>query len=113
MTAATTINERNGMKNMAVRIEFDGIVLRSYKHGWEIGKPVMEKDERTGEMKEKLQGAVFPSSLPSALRTLLEMKMRASGATSLDELRLVIDEFSADVQAILPEHLRKEKSGGK
>ena len=90
------------MTDRQVRIEVGEYVLRSYAHGWEIGRPRIDTDQETGEETERLTGTIYPSTLTSALKALLELRLRASGATSLDQLREGIAEFKAEIDGIMP-----------
>jgi hypothetical protein len=71
----------------SVRIELDKYILTSDKLQWTIEEKVKSKNRKTGEVKETIKAIKFYPTLDAALRGVLEMKLRNSTATSLQELR--------------------------
>lgn len=83
------------------KIEFDdGYVLTSDAHNWTISKKkVFQSGKRAGET--RLDPIGHHSVLGSALRALLEAKLKESDATSLDGLHKEISSFKKEVESML------------
>lgn len=81
-----------------VNISFGGVRLQSYKHGWSVAEEKVVEDEDSDSYGEEYLGAKkYAPTLESALRLILEEKLRTSDAESVEELLEVHEQFKASL----------------
>lgn len=67
--------------------------------GWMLGRPVMRKNKK-GEDVEVMRDVTYPSTLPNALKSLLERRIQESDATTIEDVANEIVAFREDVDAV-------------
>lgn len=85
---------------MSTRIEIGDRVLWADNAQWVVGKRAKRKT-KDGGYEEYDHGLWYYGRLDSALKGLLDERLRKSGATDIPQLRAELDAFRKDVAELL------------
>ena len=86
---------------MTTRIEIGPYVLKADPGGgWVVGKPRQRVEKGREKPVEVLDRVSYHAKLEQALAGVLQRKLHESDATSLKEIRQVIEEFKAECAAL-------------
>ena len=77
----------------------DQIMLRADAMNYEMCSPRQRMNKDTGIMEDEWSAFKWFASLPQALSRVLEMKVRASDATTLVQLREDLESARAEIMA--------------
>lgn len=75
------------------------VLLRSDPTAYELCKIRRDKDKDSGEIIESWESFKYFASLPQALNRIVDMKVRASDATSLKRLASDLESARAEIMA--------------
>lgn len=85
--------------NIQFTVKNEQILLRADSLNYELCRSRTRKDEETGESVEEWTPVLFFASLSQCLNKLIDLKVRASDATTLKELANDVEAARAEIMA--------------